>query len=65
MKYTRILQRYGYQLITEVTDNGTYESHTLWPDGAILNYYSDTLENMGWPSVDAFLKAKPGFVKEA
>lgn len=64
MKYIRTEQCGNYKRITTVTDACRYEQIAIWPDGLITSSFSDTIQNMGWPSVREFLKARPGFTKE-
>jgi len=63
MVYQRIEQRDGYQLVTSVTDKGTYLQFSLAPDGTAYNIYTDEITRMGWASVAEFLRLRPGFVK--
>lgn len=63
MKYQRIEQRDGYQIITTVDILGNYEQFSKWHDGVITHYYKTTLLKMGWNDIKDFLREKRGFKK--
>ncbi|MBR5202692.1 MAG: hypothetical protein IKW45_05455 [Clostridia bacterium] len=54
--YARIEKANGYKRITTVDDSGIYEQTCLWDDGIITSKVRLTLKEMGYSSLDEFLK---------
>ena len=61
--YQRIEHRDGYDIITTVDDNGNWEQVTKWFDGTITSHCKMNVLQIGWGSVEEFLKERRGFVK--
>lgn len=61
MKYQRVENRNGYNVITTVDDTGVYEQIAQWKDGVITSRYKTTLQKMGWKSAREFLREKKKF----
>ena len=57
--YARIEKANGYKRITTVNDSGTYEQICLWDDGIVTSHVRITFEEMGYSSLDDFLKRCP------
>ena len=51
----------SYDTITEIDEAGNYCSRNVWSDGKESVVYRSTLSEMGWPSIEAFLREKRGF----
>lgn len=64
MLYRRTEAAGAFRRVTEVLSDGTYTQRAIWPDGVITSVYKTTVQAMGWPSVQAFIKARPHFTKE-
>lgn len=67
--YRRIEHKQGssitgdYKLITEI--NGTtWKQWSEWEDGTVTRYTERTLKEMGWHSLDEFLRTKQRVCKE-
>ncbi|MBR3592139.1 MAG: hypothetical protein IKL46_04740 [Clostridia bacterium] len=63
MEYKREEHRNGFDVITTVDDEGNYEIITKFKDGTTLRPVKAKLKEMGWSSVQEFLRERKGFVK--
>ena len=63
--YQRVIDMGSYQIITTVGEiNGDYKQYTKWADGTITKAVCmNIIDDMGWRSVEEFLRNRKGFKK--
>lgn len=63
-KRTEDSDKKGYKRITEIhPSSDIYKQYTLWKNGIITGYTRCTFTELGWNSLEEFLKNRKGFVK--